>query len=137
MYEIFMKKVEEALEGKPALYSPNSYNRYGGSEDGEPAVWISWATGGQSGGSCWDTGDSVYSSDDGELEPEFDDLDKILEIICPEVSFLQYKKILREVIKNNSYRDDDYYGNYTNIAQKYVLLKDLYNALNSRNLGDW
>jgi hypothetical protein len=50
----------------------------------EPALVLSWHTGGISGGSCWDEGESrhhAYSC--GDPEPDWEDLDRILEHFCP------------------------------------------------------
>ena len=135
MYETFIKKVEEALGGPPSLFDTNGGYQWG--NKGEPGVWIKWSTGGQGGASCWDEGPAQYYATEGSPQPEFEELDKILEVVCPNIGFLQYKRICREVVKDQRYSDSDYYGNYDNYAIKYVMMKDLYNALNSRNLGDW
>jgi hypothetical protein len=135
MYETFIEKVKEALGGEPSLYD-TARRGYQYGTHGEPAVWIKWHTGGAHGASCWDDSPAnrIVS---GESQPEFEEFDKILEAICPSITFLQYKGISREVIKSDDYSDSDYYGNSDTYSLKYVLMKDLYNALNSRNLGDW
>jgi hypothetical protein len=135
MYETFMKKVKEALGYEPRLFDTVNRSYQWGSQ-GEPAVWIKWHTGGVTGASCWD--DSPANRPvSGESQPEFEEFDRILEAICPSITFLQYKGICRDVVKDYDYSDRDYYGNTDTYSFKYVLMKDLYNALNSRNLGDW
>jgi hypothetical protein len=133
-YEAFLEKVEEVLGYKPRPYCSGSYRSKHGLNE-QPAIYISWSTGGQSGGSCW--GNSEHYAVEGEAQPDFDELDKILEAICPEITFMKYKNLCREVIKDDSYCSNDYYGNYTNYARKVVGMRNLYDAINSRGLGDW
>lgn len=100
----------------------------------DPYLYIEWTTGGISGGSCWDEGESRHSawtSDD--PEPEFEDLNKILENICPALSFMQYNALLKKVIVCSSYTESEYYGNSTNHSTKTVNLKTLFEELS--NLG--
>ncbi len=91
-----------------------------------PLLSISWVTGGMSGGSCWGHQPEQIDS---EPEPKFEVLDKVLQIVCPTISYLSYRKIESDLIKEGSNGDSGYYGNYTNYAIKYLLLKDLYDFL--------
>lgn len=90
---------------------------------------IGWTTGGISGGSCWDDGetDNHYFST-GEPEPNFDELDTTLLNLCPNIGFLQYKQVVN-VVKRDEYTETEYYGNCTNYATKSVLLRDLLNKV--------
>lgn len=94
-----------------------------------------WCSGGISGGSCWDDGkeDNHYATR-GESEPEFTSLDNILNEICPNITYLQYKKLIAEVIKEDGYTECEYYGNSTNHSYKTILIKDLYEALKELSL---
>lgn len=88
--------------------------------------WIlkRWNIGGQSGGSCWGTDHHATS---GEPEPDFVELDTILVEVCPEISYLEYKKLMRELkLVEASDRDNDYYGNYDDYAIKAIQIVDLY-----------
>ena len=87
-----------------------------------------WQTGGQSGGSCWDDGDTTHYAESGEPEPEFESLDNILLEVAPQLSFLHYKK-LSQVIKVDDNRENDYYGNYTDYAIKTITIDDLWDFL--------
>lgn len=92
------------------------------------AVGIEWLTGGRTGGNCYqDTPE--YSSLDPEQEPEFGDLDKILEWACPNLTFLAYKRLMREVLKTGTRYEDEYYGNHSIYGQKWVVLEDLHKWL--------
>jgi hypothetical protein len=96
------------------------------------AIFEQWTTGGMGGGSCWE--DGGHYAVEGEPEPEFESLDKIIVSICPNITFIQYKKLCREVIKRDEYTNNEYYGNYSRESIKYVLIEQLYNALKEQNL---
>jgi len=95
-------------------------------------ISVDWTTGGMSGGDCWGHKATSFVSD--EQPEELTDLDKILESVCPDISFLQYKNISRAVVENFSYTNNEYYGNVTNHAGKECDLKKLYNTLIEKNL---
>jgi hypothetical protein len=95
-------------------------------------LYNEWCSGGISGGNCW--GDDGHYAAEGESEPEFTDLDNILNEICPNITYLQYKKLISKVIKEDSYTQHEYYGNSSNYSYKTVLLKDLYDALKELDL---
>lgn len=86
-----------------------------------------WLTGGVSGGSCWDSSDPRPYTEN-NTPKGFEALDKILEVVCPTISFLQYKK-LSELINSASATNYEYYGNRDDYEYQYVNLKDLYDFL--------
>ena len=96
----------------------------------EHYLYEDWRTGGISGGSCWDDGESgdPHYAIEGDKEPEFNTIDKILLAICPNLSYLQYKTLVT-IIKEDSYAVNEYYGNCTYYAYKYVSLRDLFDKL--------
>ena len=99
------------------------------------SLYIHWTTGGVGGGSCWDTGDDdPHYSRDSEPEPAFEELDQILEVMCPKIGFLEYKALCREVVKSGEHHQNDYYGNYTDYATKYFKVEDLYDYLMSKGM---
>lgn len=101
----------------------------------EDYLYNEWCTGGISGGSCWDDGsDDHHYATSGEPETDFTDLDAILEGLCPNLSFLQYKKLTSAIIKTDSRTEHEYYGNSTNYATKMVKLGDLYEKLKEMSL---
>jgi hypothetical protein len=98
-------------------------------QEGKPALYNKYSTGGVSGGSCWDTGDEPTRYNHYTNEPEeFYQLDSLLEEIAPNISFLHYKKVKALV----NYEEDtvnEYYGNSTDYKTDYIYLEDLYNIL--------
>jgi hypothetical protein len=116
LFEEFLEKVEPIL-GKWTV------------ERGE--IRIEWTVGGVTGGSCWGT---EHIPRNAEPEPEFKDLDKILEQLCPDISFLQYKRLCREVIEIGEDTRNDYYGNYRDEAYKKVSLCRLWRVLSEQDL---
>jgi hypothetical protein len=108
----FLEKVKEALG-----YMPKSNK-----------LSIEWVTGGVSGGNCY--GREADQPVEGEAQPEFTDLDKIFETLCPSISFIQYKRVVQECVKDGTKSGGgDYYGNYYNYATKTVDLDELYAEL--------
>ena len=94
-------------------------------------LYVSWCSGGISGGSCWSE-DNYYPME-GQPPEELYELDKILEAICPTMTFLQYKNLSR-IVKIDSFTESEYYGNSTIYTYKVVSLRDLYNGLTERKL---
>jgi len=85
-----------------------------------------WCLGGTA-GSCWSDSLSTLTP---EPQPEdFKEFDELIEKVCPNISFMQYKKIKREIvsIKESSY--GDYYGGVEYSAHYEMDLKKLYNLL--------
>lgn len=95
----------------------------------ENTIGIKWITGGMRGGSCWDEGNSQRYASEGDPKPEFEDLDLILEKVIPHITFLQYKKLCKSLIKEESWSEDEYYGNSTNYMINYISIDELYNYL--------
>jgi hypothetical protein len=93
-------------------------------------LYVQWSAGGISGGSCWDEGeqDNHYRTA-GEPEPQFDDIDEVLTELCPDLSFLQYKKLMAKVVKQGIYTVNEYYGNSSDYGYKVVNLQELFDAL--------
>lgn len=95
-------------------------------------------TGGIGGGSCWDTGEGdphyAYTNDNAE-SAEIPALDTLLEAISPNITFLQYKRLMSIAkVENHSWSENEYYGNCSNYVRKRVKLGDLYGALCEMNL---
>lgn len=87
------------------------------------------STGGVHGGSCWDNSDPRPYSSSYE-DPEIPELDTILETVCPKLTFLAYKRLMREVeIERLGETVHEYYGNYTEYVYKAVKVGKLYETL--------
>lgn len=85
-------------------------------------------TGGTSGGNCWGDNPTAYSSD--FEQPEIGCLDDLLAEVCPNITYLQYRKLIRDAkIQVLDWTKYEYYGNSTNYLQKVVTVGDLYTAL--------
>lgn len=95
-------------------------------------LYVSWTSGGTRGGGCYGTEPEPREPDP---EPDFEDLDMILGKVCPNITFLQYKSLMKKVeIESDSYTIDEYYGNSTQTSYKAILLKNLYDALTEASL---
>ena len=99
-------------------------------EDG--IISIDWTIGGMTGGNCW--GNSADTARTADPEPEFEDLDKILAEICPNISFLQYKRLCQAVIKTKDQTEGGYYGNYYETRIKSFSVAELEEYLKDNNL---
>ena len=108
---------------------------------GKKAVWedvteleLRWRTGGLEGGNCWDGQDRQYAVG-GEAEPAFEDFDNLLEKVCPDLSYLRYKKLER-LIEIGEERENEYYGNYSIHAVKTLSIDTLWDFLNEHGYGE-
>lgn len=97
-------------------------------------LYHEYYTGGMSGGNCWDDSNPEYSSSNvSEEDREFKDLDALLTVVCGNITFLQYKKLLQSV-KNGSRTEYEYYGNTSEYETKSIKLQDLYDKLKEMGL---
>lgn len=102
------------------------FKKTAGLRDEETHLSVSWSGGG-SWGNCWD--DSIYTSP-GEPEPEFTGLDLVLEATAPSLTFLQYKRVLRDAVELRENHEHDYYGGSGNTSySKIADLRKLYDTL--------
>lgn len=85
----------------------------------------SWSLGG-SWNDCWGNTGTVSPSS----APEgFRELDDLLEKVAPNISFMQYKKILNECVSKKEYSDHDYYGGCTYHNKQVLNVRALYDYL--------
>lgn len=92
-----------------------------------------WIVGGMTGGNCW--GEDANRSVTAEEEPEFQYLDVILSIFCPNITFLNYKQKILPLIKTEDYQQNEYYGNYYDKRRKIIFLDELYEVV--KELNQW
>ena len=98
----------------------------------KPAFVNSWHVGGIRGCGYWGTSDKeAYTT--GDPEPEWDDLVKVLEHFCPNITYLRYRSIMTKV-HSDSYSRNDYYGNESNDSYRYIFLEDLFKHLRDHDL---
>lgn len=92
----------------------------------EPVIYRRYETGGYSGGSCWDDSDpQPYVADPPEPWKVFD---FVFEVIKPDISYLQFRKIENSV-KRLSDSEWEYYGNSTDYEIEYIPLSEVYKIL--------
>jgi hypothetical protein len=85
-------------------------------------------TGGYSGGNCCDEEDSRWDAADHELENSLEGFEKVLELVCPEITFLHYRRIMK-LVKSNEKTEYEYYGNSDDWLIQWIPLHDLYKEL--------
>lgn len=89
----------------------------------------SWSGGG-SWCDCWGNSGTIHP----ESTPQFDEFDNLLTLICPNVTFLQYKNLYNESVEIEETREHDYYGGTETIFMYKCNLNSLYNKLVELNL---
>lgn len=138
--DVFEQGKRDGREGKPRhmakslLITDGDYltflHKIGSPKD--EYILCEWVSGGRAGGNCW--GGVEDRPIDPEESAELTELDSILEKVSPSITFLQYKSLVKDLIKSGTYTIDEYYGNHTIYSYKYILLYELYEALTSRGL---
>ncbi len=98
-----------------------------------------WVTGGVTGGSCYDEGDSgdgSYTDPHYDREPEepntIENLEKFLREFYPDLSLSQYNELMAHV-KTEDWSEYEYYGNYTNYECAYITFDDIVNYFVNMN----
>lgn len=87
-------------------------------------ISVKWSIGGASGGDCW--GSEAEYSAIREDEPDFTKFENIIQKFNPNINFLKFKNLQKDLVKTREDYENGYYGNYTEYMIKYVLLEDLY-----------
>lgn len=104
---------------------------YGVYREFEGKLAVYQKTGAASGGNCWEGVARYYPS--GSDDPDADDmmteiLEKVLGNVAPEVTFLQYRSIMKS-LKEDERRDREFYGNYTDYRVLSIEYADLLRQL--------
>lgn len=119
--DIIMKKViKKPLINKLVLES--GIDEYS-IKDGELRS-RSWSMGGTYGNYLGDHG-----TVDADSPLEFEEFDTLMEHISPDITFLKYKKIMRECCRVDTKGEGDYYGGHTTHASHVCDLNKLYSML--------
>lgn len=90
-----------------------------------------WVVGGDKGGDCYG---HDYGPQDVEEEPEFHALDEVLSVVCPSITYLQYKDLERNLSRRRYTQQDGYYGAFEDRAAKSILLRELHAWLEEKRL---
>ena len=69
-----------------------------------------------------------------EETPDFVKFDELIERVCPNISFIQYKNVYRKCVTQKTRTDCDYYGGSEEKAWFECNLKDLYKILLEKEL---
>ena len=108
----------------------NKYSTQDSENNGKNIITsTSWCNGG-TWCNCWGSTGEVC----GEPAPEFEEFDNILTELCPNISFLQYKKIYRECVWTDTFDERDYYGGSTSHSIYKCDVKKLKNILNEMGI---
>lgn len=83
-----------------------------------------WSNGG-TWGNCWGNTGTIDADD----PKEFEELDNLLEKICPNISFLQYKKLCAACVTCESDYENDFYGGRENFSYWVCDLNKMYDML--------
>lgn len=110
-------------------------------------IGVSWVTGGQGGGSCYDYDDETdddgnYSDPHYEIstdeEPDFMALEIALSVLLgahgyspTDAQFTETRDLVKEIImESGDESENEYYGNYTDSSYHTVSLTRLFNEIN-------
>lgn len=130
-YEEFVKALHECYDDA-AEYKNEDFLKYNYDTNQHDYIMIRYEVSGAQGGSCWGGEPQSYTNDG--PRPEFTNLDKFLEQVCPTISFLQYRRIL-SMVKTKIDSHNEYYGNYTNYEIKQLSIVELYEYLKDKING--
>ena len=90
---------------------------------------VAWHIGGAQGGNCWGNEAKSYIKEN-PTPLDFTLMEKILEDVCPNLTYKQYKKIVSSLeIKEETTGNYEYYGNNTEYFVRYFPVKNLVNAI--------
>lgn len=87
-----------------------------------------------SAGGSWCSYDGRGGSIDAEPQPDFDELDTILQNICPNISWLNYKYIMKHFVEVKETSENDYYGGTEYKHHYECRFYDMMNWLKENNL---
>jgi hypothetical protein len=99
----------------------------------ENEIEVRWTTGGAEGGSCWDDTPQAKPFTVEAQEPDFW-IDLFIELMCPGISYLTYKRIKPEIINSENVSFYEYYGNCTFVRITKLNFRHFYNVLSRENL---
>ena len=90
---------------------------------------VAWHIGGATGGNCWGNEAEKYIVEH-PTPLEFTLMEKVLEDVCPNLTYKQYKQIVSQLdIKEDTTGNYEYYGNRTEYFVRYFPVKNLVQAI--------
>lgn len=96
----------------------------------EPVIYSRYEIGGYSGGSCWnDSNPRPYTS----IPPtnKMEVLEILLKYTKPDISFLEFRRLISQHLKTNQETEYEYYGNSTEWEVEYITISDFETFINS------
>jgi hypothetical protein len=120
--------------GGPYKLRPNSKKAKAKISLDTDYLYSEWYGGGVGGGSCWDDGNRSHYPVPGEAETDITAIDDILMKVCPNLTFLQYRKLMNGVEDRGNYTNNEYYGNSSTHNYKVINLRKLYDRLKEMEL---
>ena len=121
----FFKKNPEEIK---AFQNCNNQNKTPFPYQKDEVLFWCWETGGVSGGSCWEDSDPQPYDTYAE-EPKPTPLDSLLTEVCPDLPLSKFRKIERDLLKQDCFSENEYYGNHTDYSYKYISIRDLYDLI--------
>jgi len=97
-------------------------------DEKEHVIYMRWLSSGMSGGNYHGDSASYFEKN----KPEFEVLELVLLVLKPDLSFLQFRKLKRDIkdlIKTNSDTEREYYGNCSDFEIRYIPVSDLINYI--------
>lgn len=96
----------------------------------EPVIYSRYEIGGYWGGSCWDDSDPrPYTSEPPANKMEV--LEILLKYTKPDITFLEFRRLVSQHLKTNQDTEWEYYGNSTEWEVEYILISDFETFINS------
>ena len=89
---------------------------------------VTWSTGG-CWGNCWN---DELQQVVGDTPEELDAFDELLEFVKPDLSFIQYKRMAKVLVKSNESSEGDYYGGSSNYMTLSVDFGELHEYLKEK-----
>ena len=105
------------------------FQSYGSTSEPDIMKSEEWTLGGTS-GDCYGTSVTFMK----EQTPDFVEFDELIEQVCPNISFIQYKNIYRKCVAQKTRTEHDYYGGSEEKAWWECNLKTLYKILFEKGL---
>ena len=122
---------EERKLAKQEERRPREYYDLDSAKQPLTGFYAIWETGGRDGGNCWGGEAQSYVSD--QKPQTLEALDEFLEKHFPNITFLQYKRLLRKTTEFE-YTKSEYYGNHINYAGLFLSFDDLRDTMSEMGL---
>ena len=124
---VFDHQIKNHTVARVTVYD-KFFQSYGTASEPDIMKSEEWSLGGTSG----DYGIAVEMMK--EQTPDFVEFDELIEQVCPNISYIQYKNVYRRCVIQKTRSVRDYYGGYEEKAWWECNLKELYKILLEKGL---